>query len=308
MNLIEWKNVKVTPYEELYEVSNIGTVRNIKNKRILTGKCKNGYNNVKLSLTRDKVIKENHCAVHRLVAMSFVENDDINTKIFVNHKDGNKLNNKVDNLEWVTSSENTKHAVKTKMLDNTKLKSKPIIVTDINGDEFEYANCAEASKELELPVNTIYSALRRSFHHTTGLSFKYKNAIAKQAFDLSQFTELKENSSYMINRNGDVYSKHQKKLLKHVVSSSGYPRVDIKKVGIKFVHVLVAQTFIPNPENCSDVNHIDHDKLNCNVSNLEWCTRQDNIKKYYLMRKTTINNTPKDSTKVESGSEETSEV
>lgn len=45
---------------------------------------------------------------------------------------------------------------------------------------------------------------------------------------------------------------------------------------IKRVHILVAQTYIPNPDNLPMVNHIDEDKMNCHYLNLEWCTRSHN--------------------------------
>lgn len=47
--------------------------------------------------------------IHRLIELTFIPNDD-NSKIHVNHKDGNKYNNHLDNLEWVTRSENLQHA------------------------------------------------------------------------------------------------------------------------------------------------------------------------------------------------------
>lgn len=64
-----------------------------------------GYSTMRLS--KNGVIKTHR--VHRLVAESFLEN--LDDKSFVNHKDGNKRNNKLENLEWVTALENTTHAI-----------------------------------------------------------------------------------------------------------------------------------------------------------------------------------------------------
>lgn len=74
-------------------------------------------------------------------------------------------------------------------------------------------------------------------------------------------------------------------IMKQTTASSEYCRVPLtNKEHIKkyyLVHRLVAMTFIPNPKNLPQVNHIDGDKLNNSVSNLEWCTREDNIKHAY---------------------------
>ena len=92
----------------LYSISDYGRVKNIKTNKILkNNKTTQGYYQVSLynSGVR-KVIN-----VHKLVALHFITNSE--NKPQVNHKDGNKLNNTKDNLEWCTSSENQLHAIKT---------------------------------------------------------------------------------------------------------------------------------------------------------------------------------------------------
>ena len=103
-----WKPIK--DYEGLYEVSNLGRVKSLKRfhhqrEQILKNKLtKDGYYEIALL----KNSKYKYIRIHRIVAQTFIPNE-MNKKE-VNHKDGNKLNNCVDNLEWCTSSENQKHA------------------------------------------------------------------------------------------------------------------------------------------------------------------------------------------------------
>lgn len=105
-----WKPVK--DFEGLYEVSNFGNVRRVwRYGRKWEGMCKpkhtkDGY----LETTLIKNSKPKCVRTHRLVAFAFCENP--HNKLEVNHIDGNKQNNRADNLEWVTSSENQKHAYK----------------------------------------------------------------------------------------------------------------------------------------------------------------------------------------------------
>lgn len=108
-----WKRIEEYPN---YEVSNLGRVRTTKYysnaqkkyyDRILvlkqkTNRC--GYNHVGLSNENGRKNK----VIHRLVAKAFIPNP--NNFLEVNHKDGNKQNNKVNNLEWCTRSYNVTHA------------------------------------------------------------------------------------------------------------------------------------------------------------------------------------------------------
>lgn len=115
MNQEIWKDVK--GYEGIYQVSNKGRIKSLERtinygnrlyhkketfmKQVLD---KRGYPCVKLN--KDNCVKG--ISFHRIVAQTFIPNP--NNKPQVNHKDGNKLNNCVENLEWVTCLENVNHA------------------------------------------------------------------------------------------------------------------------------------------------------------------------------------------------------
>lgn len=89
---------------------------------------------------------------------------------------------------------------------------------------------------------------------------------------------------YLINRYGQVYSLHSKKLISQRLDRYGYVRCNLYRDGEHVtitIHRLVALAFIPNPDNLPEINHKDGNKLNNHVDNLEWVTTSENQKHAY---------------------------
>lgn len=88
---------------------------------------------------------------------------------------------------------------------------------------------------------------------------------------------------YYITEKGDIFSDKYGDLrkLKPAINCRGYLNTILRKNGKSYnerVHRLVAKTYIPNPINAPEVDHIDRDKLNNNVDNLRWVSRSENLK------------------------------
>lgn len=122
-----WKDIK--GYEGLYQVSNFGNVKRLEGKiySYITNKyetrkehmIKTRVNNRGYKITTlSKNSKVKSFAIHRLIAQAFLPNP--NNFECVNHLDGNKLNNKIDNLEWCTTQQNIQHAYKNNLMTNNK--------------------------------------------------------------------------------------------------------------------------------------------------------------------------------------------
>lgn len=107
--------IDIKGYEGIYKISKDGKVWSNLSNRYIGSNVKNAYAIVDLR----KDCKQNIKTVHRLVAEHFIPNP--RNLREVNHKDGNKHNNDVSNLEWVSSSENTKHSWDNKLQNNIGL-------------------------------------------------------------------------------------------------------------------------------------------------------------------------------------------
>lgn len=96
---------------------------------------------------------------------------------------------------------------------------------------------------------------------------------------LENWRKVKDFNLYSVSDQGNIRNDKTGRILKGGLDTYGYPQVILCKNGSRInrkIHRIVAETFISNPDNKPQINHIDGDKTNNEVSNLEWCTNQEN--------------------------------
>lgn len=182
--------VPIKGYEGYYEISNMGRVkalaRKVKAKSssyiILPEEIRlNRLNNqgyVRLNFSKNRVVE--HLNVHRLVAYAFIPL--IPDKPFINHKNGIRHDNRVDNLEWCTTAENVLHGFRSNgRIHPHKNKfgalhctSKPVIATNIKTKEEIFSGSGLLFADTYLVnVNGIYSVLKGRQKSASGYVFRY---------------------------------------------------------------------------------------------------------------------------------------
>ena len=181
----EWRDV--VGYEGMYIVSNLGNVMSIPRKvkghnceyvvpgfRLKKKTDKKGY--IRVYLSKNNVDK--YVPVHRIVAMAFLPN--VENKPQVNHIDGNKENNSVENLEWCTNGENQKHAYAHKLnhrSDNSGRAKIPVVCIDpLTGKPIEvYESYHDAQEKTGISYQNIVKVIRGERQLAGG--YKWKKGV-----------------------------------------------------------------------------------------------------------------------------------
>jgi hypothetical protein len=273
----EWRTLK--NYDN-YEVSNLGKVKNRKTGRILKAHLNGGYLIVGLSCKG----KTHSHSVHQLIALTFIDNPE--NKPQVNHIDKDGTNNKVSNLEWCTSAENNAHKLLT-LTPKTNQNLKIWRVDMITGDKLELYNsindaslwCANNgySPSVHNARGNISNVIRRVYKSCCG--FKW-SLIEQPTLEGEIWKNVNIGGGTIVD-NYEVSNLGRFKNSKGVIMENykphhtGYIFVRVNKQKYQ-LHRLVAFTFIENPHSKPVVNHIDGNKTNNALTNLEWVTIQEN--------------------------------
>jgi len=269
-----------------YSVSNLGNLMNNKTGKFLKSCVKGGY--LHISLTNGKIKKT--LKVHRLVAQAFIENPE--NKTDVNHKNKNKLDNTLSNLEWMTRKENNQHRC-IDLIYKTNRNKQINRLSKENGEILEKYNSIEDAGiwafENKLTNNShngrnaIGNCVNRLSKTAYGFCWSYENTENKvneewREINLNKLfkEEINFDKKYFVsnlgrfkNSFGTIMNNNYK------VNDNGYIRVFILKKTFA-LHRLVAFTFLDNSENKEQVNHKDGNKLNNSIENLEWCNNKEN--------------------------------
>lgn len=183
----EWRDI--AGYEGLYQISNIGRIKSLARIIIRGNKAyqlsekyiklrpRNGYPSV--GLHKNNAVQ--YIAVHRLVAFAFIENPC--RKECINHKDCNRENNTISNLEWVSKAENNQHAwdngcqEKLRQMMRCGIRQREVIQLSADGIEINrFQRIKDAAERLGINRTHISSVCKKQYGRNTVGGYKWEYA------------------------------------------------------------------------------------------------------------------------------------
>jgi hypothetical protein len=271
----EWRDLPVELLLSKYQISNLGKIRNKTNNYILTQKPRlSGYIQNGLFLDNNET---KQFYIHVLVAKTFIPNPE--NKPTVNHINKNKSDNSVINLSWATYTEQNYKENK----NEYKTTGKSINQYDLNGIFIKkWEKAIDAERELNIDRRNILSVLKGKNKTSSGFIWSY---CIEEPHEGEIWKECPLGNDYekiMASNLGRIKKINNPNPTLGTIRESGYYEIDVynnkEKKHKKFrVHRLVCMAFIENPENKPFVNHIDENRSNNNVNNLNWMTNKENL-------------------------------
>jgi len=149
----------IIDFEDKYFITNTGKVYSkYLNDYLKPMETKKGYLSVCLNINRQKKLTK---SIHRLVAIHFIENKD--NKPQVNHIDGNKHNNNVDNLEWNTNKENINHAIRLGLYDPKKngMCKEITLLNKLTNETETYFSTNNFAETYNYPIHSVRSSFMK---------------------------------------------------------------------------------------------------------------------------------------------------
>lgn len=270
----EWREIEDYPD---YEISNLGQIRSSmrgKPKIMKQSISKEGY--LFITLRRNK--EQKGFLVHRLLALTFIENPNPDEFDIVDHINGIRHDNRLSNLQWVNNSINMLKAKKS-------LSTSKAVILRKDGVELTFISTAKAALFLKVYDTSIQSAAKGRMKTCKGYTVEYTDVKVEEEYILKDgeyFVDLEYREIidvYEISNKGTIRRKDTKRILKYHLLY-GYPMVRLIKKEINYgisIHRLVALNFIDGEteERCI-VNHKDENRLNFSQSNLEWVSYSEN--------------------------------
>lgn len=280
-------DVNIDIYKDLYLVSNKGRCFSKITGKELSPTLRTSYHSVGLwHLSNKKFF-----CVHYIVYVSF-HNDYDKSKV-IDHIDGNKLNNCIENLRLVSQSTNLQNAYSN---NENMYQQQPVQMLDKITNKLvrEFDTITDARKFVGLKLNqSIVNCIKGILKTSGGYKWQYKHEIIEpvESQSVSTFVSIgkigdTDFSNYSIDRNGCVINiKHNNRKVKTFINASGYETIYLySSSSMKhnlLIHRLLGKYFLPDGHayyfnNKYVINHKDKNKQNNSIDNIEWISIQEN--------------------------------